>query len=106
MMIRGEIAEKIKTITKEVMKPEEPSKYDVVFLNDELTPMEFVIRVLKQIFNKSQDEAKKITTYIHEHGKGIVGSYIFEVAEQKGIETTLLARNEGHPLQIKIQKQK
>ena len=68
-MSKGEIAEKVKTITKEVMKPEEPSKYDVVFLNDELTPMEFVIRVLKQIFNKSQDEAKKITTYIHENGK-------------------------------------
>ena len=105
-MIKGELAEKIKTVTKEVMKPEEPSRYDVVFLNDEITPMDFVIRVLKQIFNKTVDEAKKITTYIHEHGKGIAGSYIFEVAEQKGIETTLLARNEGHPLQIKIQKQK
>ena len=105
-MIRGEIAEKVKTITKEVVKPEEPSKYDVVFLNDELTPMEFVIRVLKQIFSKNTEEAKAITTYIHEHGKGIVGSYVFEVAEQKGIETTLLARQEGYPLQIKIQKQK
>ena len=105
MIIKGEIAEKIKTITKEVMKPEEPPRYDVVFLNDEITPMDFVIRVLKQIFNKTVDEAKKITTYIHEHGKGIVASYIFEVAEQKGIETTLLARQEGFPLQIKVKRQ-
>tara|TARA_B100000953_G_C17758407_1_gene338120 strand:+ start:196 stop:513 length:318 start_codon:yes stop_codon:yes gene_type:complete len=105
-MEKGGIAEAVKTVTKEVQKPLEPEKYDVVFINDHLTPMEFVIRVLKQIFSKSTEEAKAITTYIHEHGKGIVGSYVFEVAEQKGIETTLLARQEGYPLQIKIQKQK
>jgi len=105
-MEKGGIAEAVKTVTKEIIKPQEPEKYDVVFINDHLTPMEFVIRVLKQIFSKNTDEAKAITTYIHEHGKGIVGSYVFEVAEQKGIETTLLARQEGYPLQIKIQKQK
>ena len=104
-MSKGEIAEKVKTITKEVMKPEEPSKYDVVFLNDELTPMEFVIRVLKQIFNKSQDEATAIMNKIHKNGQGTVGSYVHELAEQKGIETTLLARQEGMPLQVKVKKQ-
>ena len=95
----------IKTLTKEKIKLEEPGLYDVVFLNDNITTQEFVIRVLKQIFNKSQDEAKKITVYIHENGKGVVGSSIFEVAEQKGIETTLLARQEGMPLQVKVKKQ-
>ena len=104
-MEKSGIAEAVKTETKEAQKPIEPEKYDVVFLNDHLTPMEFVVRVLKQIFSKTNDEAKAITTYIHEHGKGIVGSYVFEVAEQKGIETTLLARQEGYPLQVKVQKQ-
>ena len=103
-MEKSGIAEAVKTETKEAQKPIEPEKYDVVFLNDHLTPMEFVVRVLIQIFSKTNDEAKAITTYIHEHGKGIVGSYVFEVAEQKGIETTLLARQEGYPLQVKVQK--
>ncbi len=105
-MSRDGIAEAVKTVTKDVLKPEEPAKYDVIFLNDNITPMEFVIRVLKSIFNKSQEEANKLKMMIHEKGKGVVGSYIFEVAEQKGIETTLLARQESYPLQVKVQRQK
>ncbi len=105
-MSRDGIAEAVKTVTKDVLKPEEPAKYDVIFLNDNITPMAFVIRVLKSIFNKSQEEANKLTMMIHEKGKGVVGSYIFEVAEQKGIETTLLARQESYPLQVKVQRQK
>ena len=106
MMPKSDTIEKVRTDTKEVFKPEEPAKYDVVFLNDDITPMEFVIRVLKQIFNKTQDEAIKITQYVHENGKGVAGTYIYEVAEQKGIETTLLARESRYPLQVKVQKQK
>ena len=86
-------------------KLKKPSLYRVILLNDDYTPMEFVVRVLKSIFNKNQEEANKITAYIHENGKGVVGTYIFEVAEQKGIETTLLARQESYPLQVKVQKQ-
>ncbi len=104
-MSKDGIAEAVRTVTKDVLKPEEPAKYDVIFLNDNITPMEFVVRVLKSIFNKSQEEANKITAYIHQNGKGVVGTYIFEVAEQKGIETTLLARQESYPLQVKVQKQ-
>jgi ATP-dependent Clp protease adaptor protein ClpS len=80
--------------------------YDVLFLNDDVTTVEFVILVLKQIFHKTQEEAIKITEAIHSNGQGIVGTYLFEIAEQKGIETTLLAREEGFPLQVKVQKQK
>ena len=94
----------IKTLVKEKIKLEEPDKYDVIFLNDNITTQEFVIKVLKQIFNKTQEHAVKITKYIHENGEGIVGTYVHEVAEQKGIETTLLARQEGFPLQIKVKK--
>ena len=95
----------IKTLTKEKIKLEKPSKYDVIFLNDNITTTEFVIRVIKQIFNKSQEEAEKITRNINDKGQGVVGSYIHEIAEQKGIETTLIARQEGMPLQVKVKKQ-
>ena len=95
----------VKTLTKEKVKIEEPGLYDVIFLNDNLTTQDFVIRVLKQIFNKSQEQATAIMGKIHNDGQGIVGSYVHEVAEQKGIETTLLARQEGMPLQIKVKKQ-
>jgi len=95
----------IKTLTKEKIKLDEPGLYDVIFLNDNITTQEFVVRVLKQIFNKTQEQADSIMKKIHTDGQGIVGSYVHEVAEQKGIETTLLARQEGMPLQIKVKKQ-
>ena len=95
----------VQTLTKEKIKLEEPGLYDVIFLNYNITTMEFVIRVLKQIFNKTQEQATAITQQIHDNGQGIVGSYIHEVAEQKGIETTLLARQENMPLQVKVKKQ-
>ena len=95
----------ITTLTKEKVKLDEPGLYDVIFLNDNITTQEFVIRVLKQIFNKTQEQADTIMKKIHTDGQGIVGSYVHEVAEQKGIETTLLARQEGMPLQIKVKKQ-
>ena len=95
----------IKTLTKEKIKLEEPGLYDVIFLNDNITTQDFVIRCLKQIFNKSQEEATAIMKKIHQHGQGVVGSYLHEIAEQKGIETTLLARQEGFPLQVKVKKQ-
>jgi ATP-dependent Clp protease adaptor protein ClpS len=94
----------IKTQTQEKIKIEEPAKYDVIFLNDEVTTFEFVVKVLTQIFGKTTDQAIALTKQIHEQGKGIVGTYLYEIAEQKGIETTLLAREEGYPLQVKVQK--
>ena len=98
------MTEDIQTLTKEKIKLEEPSMYDLIFLNDNITTTEFVVRVLKQIFSKTQEQAESIMKYIHEKGEGIVGSFVHEVAEQKGIETTLLARQEGYPLQVKVKK--
>ena len=95
----------VKTLTKEKIKLEEPGLWDVIFLNDNITTYEFVIRVLKQIYGKTQEQAENITHQISEKGQGIVGSYVHEVAEQKGIETTLLARQENFPLQVKVKKQ-
>ena len=96
----------IKTQTQEKIKVEEPAKYDVILLNDEVTTYDFVIKVLKQIFHKSDEQAIALTKHIHEKGSGVVGTYLYEIAEQKGIETTLLAREAGYPLQVKVQKAK
>ena len=95
----------IQTLTKEKIKLDEPGMYDVIFLNDSITTMEFVVRVLKQIFNKTPEQAQNITTKLQNDGQGVVGSYVHEVAEQKGIETTLAARQENFPLQVKVKKQ-
>ena len=97
--------EDIQTLTREKIKLEEPGMYDVIFLNDNITTTEFVVRVLKQIFGKTQEQAEAIMTRVHKDGQGVVGSYVHEVAEQKGIEATLLARQENMPLQIEVKKQ-
>ena len=80
--------------------------YDVIFFNDDITTMEFVVRVLKQIFGKDHFKAEKIMLKVHEEGEGIVGSYIHEIAGQKKIETTALAEQENFPLKVLIKKQK
>ena len=81
----------------------EPVHFRVVFINDEVTSMEFIIEILKSIFHYGEDEAHARTMQIHEQGSGVVGVYPFEIAEQKGIETTVLARNNGFPLQVKLE---
>ena len=97
--------EDIQTLTREKIKLDEPGLYDVIFLNDNVTTTEFVVRVLKQIFGKTQEQAVAIMNKVHKDGQGVVGSYVHEVAEQKGIETTLAARQENFPLQVKVKKQ-
>ena len=82
-----------------------PNRYNVLLLNDDYTPMDFVIQLLVEVFNRTLDEATSITMKVHEEGQGIAGTYSHEVAEQKGIETTLLARQENFPLQVKVKKQ-
>lgn len=94
----------VKTLTKDKLELKEPDKYDVVFVNDDVTTVEFVVKVLKNIFHKTTEQAVELTTHIHEKGKGVVGTYLYEIAEQKGIETTVLARDEGYPLQVKVQR--
>ena len=80
--------------------------YDVIFFNDDITTMEFVVRVLMQIFGKSYFKAEIIMRRVHEEGKGIVGSYIHEIAGQKKIETLALAEQENFPLKVLIKKLK
>jgi len=81
----------------------EPPKFKVVFLNDDTTPMEFVVEILIALFKHSPATAESIMLQIHEEGSGVVGIYTHEVAEQKAVETTNLARNNGFQLQVKIE---
>ena len=75
-----------------------PSLYKVILLNDDYTPMDFVIQVLKEIFNKSAAEAYALTMQVHDQGRGLAGTYSREVAEQKVFEVTAVARSYKHPL--------
>ena len=90
------------TVTRTELKF--PSSYNVVFINDDYTPMDFVIQVLVEIFNKSLEDAKKITLDVHEKGKGIAGTYNFELAEQKKAEAVNVSRHNGHPLTVMVEK--
>ena len=86
-------------------KAEEPLRYKVVLLNDDQTPVEWVIKVLVDIFKHTNDTAEKITLTIHNEGSGIAGIYTYEIAEQKTIEATTESRNHGFPLQIKLEEE-
>lgn len=94
----------IKIDEKIKQKVQEPKNWKVVVLNDEQTPMDFVITLLTEIFKHSQETAKDITLEIHNTGSGIAGVYSFEIAEVKAVETTTLARSNGFPLQVKMEE--
>lgn len=81
----------------------EPGKYNVVFYNDDVTPMEFVIAILVKIFRHSEQAAIELTMKVHNDGSAVAGVYNFELAEQKGIETTSVARQNGYPLVVKVE---
>jgi|TARA_R110002124_G_scaffold97950_1_gene243199 ATP-dependent Clp protease adaptor protein ClpS len=83
----------------------EPPKFKVVFLNDDTTPVEWVISILVQVFRHTNDSAEKITLSIHTDGSGVAGIYTYEIAEQKALEAQDLSRSQGFPLQIKIEKE-
>jgi ATP-dependent Clp protease adaptor protein ClpS len=81
----------------------EPSQYRVIYVNDESTTMEFVVETLKLIFNYDEGSAEALTMQVHEEGSAVVAVMPYELAEQKGIEVTMLARSNGFPLQVKIE---
>jgi ATP-dependent Clp protease adaptor protein ClpS len=93
------------TLEKTDKLVEEPGNYKVIFINDEITPMDFVIEILQRIFKHDRLVSESLTMSIHTDGSAVVGVYSFEIAEQKGVESTVLARNNGFPLVIKIEKE-
>ena len=85
-------------------KTKKPSMYKVLMLNDDYTPMEFVIFVLESIFGKSHDEATRIMLHVHQKGVGLCGVFTFDVAETKAAMVMDLARKNQHPLQCTVEK--
>ena len=89
-----------------VRQLKEPSKYKVIVCNDDVTPMEFVIVMLMSIFKYDQDNAIELTMKVHNQGNAVAGIYSFEIAEQKAMDATQLARNNNFPLVLKIEEEK
>jgi ATP-dependent Clp protease adaptor protein ClpS len=92
-------------VTRTRPKTKKPSLYKVLILNDDYTPMEFVVHVLERFFAKPREEAVQIMLHVHRHGVGICGVYTFEVAETKVAQVIELARRHQHPLQCTMEKE-
>jgi ATP-dependent Clp protease adaptor protein ClpS len=95
----GRVASKTLTRTKK------PSLYRVLLLNDDYTPMEFVVYVLERFFNKTREEATTIMLHVHQNGVGVCGVFTYEVAETKVAQVLDLARRSEHPLQCTMEKE-
>ena len=92
-------------VVKTKAKTKKPSMYKVLLLNDDYTPMEFVVHVLELFFNKNREDATQIMLHVHRRGVGVCGVYTYEVAETKVTQVMDLARQNQHPLQCTIEKE-
>jgi len=86
-------------------RTKKPSMYKVIMLNDDYTPMEFVVYVLQRFFSMSSDQATAIMLNVHQRGVGVCGVYSFEIAESKAQKTIDYARKNDHPLQLQLEKE-
>ena len=91
-------------ITRTKPKTKRPSLYRVLLLNDDYTPMEFVVHVVEKFFNKSQEDAYQIMMHVHQNGVGECGKFTYEVAETKVTQVMDFARKHQHPLQCVMEK--
>lgn len=103
-MARDQSAPKDTTLEKTKRKTKEPERFHVVMLNDDFTTMEFVIEVLVTIFNKDVVTATNVMRAIHEKGKGIAGTYSFDIASTKVKEVHSQAKEKGYPLKCTLEK--
>ncbi len=85
------------------VKTKRPPFYKVVLLNDDYTPMDFVVFILKGIFHKNQEEAVSIMLEVHQKGAGVCGVYTKDVAETKAEETIMVSRRKEYPLQCLVE---
>ena len=86
-------------------KVKKPSMYNVLLLNDDYTPMEFVIEVLEKFFQKNREEATQIMLHVHQRGVGVCGIYAYDLAETKAMQVMNYARKYEHPLQVQLEKE-
>jgi ATP-dependent Clp protease adaptor protein ClpS len=91
--------------TQTVTRTKKPSLYRVLLLNDDYTPMEFVVYVLERFFQKTPEEATTVMLHVHQNGVGLCGIYTYEVAETKVAQVLDLARRNEHPLQCTMEKE-
>jgi ATP-dependent Clp protease adaptor protein ClpS len=83
----------------------EPKNFNVVYLNDDVTTFEFVVETLTSVFGYARDGAEALTVKVNDENSAVVATLPYEMAEQKGIEVTILARSHGFPLQVKIESE-
>ena len=102
MTIETPVLEKKQTTARKV---KEPKKYKVVVLNDDFTPMEFVVAMFVSIFRKQHNEAIDLTVQIHTDGSAVAGIFPHEIAEQKVADAVGMARANGHPLVLKAEQE-
>jgi ATP-dependent Clp protease adaptor protein ClpS len=91
-------------IVKAKPKTKKPAMYKVLMLNDDYTPMEFVVHILERFFSKNRQEATRIMLHVHRRGVGVCGVYTYEVAETKVTQVMDFARQHQHPLQCTLEK--
>ena len=100
----GQGGDQVGTATKTRSKPKKPSQFKVLLLNDDYTPMEFVVMVLKRIFNMDLEQATRVMLHVHQKGIGICGVFPYEIAETKVNQVMDFARRNQHPLQCTLEK--
>lgn len=92
-------------VTKTKPKIKKPSLYKVLLLNDDYTPMEFVVMLLESVFRKNQEEATRIMLHVHQRGVGICGVFTYDVAETKVNQVMDMAQRHEHPLQVTMERE-
>jgi len=92
-------------VAKTRPKTKKQSLYKVLILNDDYTPMEFVVHILEKFFNKGREQAVEIMLHVHRHGVGVCGVFTFEVAETKVAQVIEFSRRHQHPLQCTMEKE-
>jgi ATP-dependent Clp protease adaptor protein ClpS len=92
-------------VTRTRPKTKKPSLYKVLLLNDDYTPMEFVVHILEKFFSKSREDAVEVMLHVHRHGVGVCGVFTFEVAETKVAQVIEFSRRHQHPLQCTMEKE-
>ena len=100
----GDGKDQVGVATKTRTKPKQPSQFKVLLLNDDYTPMEFVVMVLKRFFQMDLEQATRVMLHVHQKGVGVCGVFTYEIAETKVNQVMDFARQNSHPLQCTLEK--
>lgn len=92
-------------LTRSETKTKKPSMYKVLLLNDDYTPMEFVVHILQRFFRMNMEQATEVMLHVHQRGVGVCGVFTYEVAETKVNQVLSFARQHEHPLQCTLEKE-